>query len=268
MKITEIIRERKSVRSYLNTPLRNEEAANIEKFIAGLTPPFGAKARIELIRDADSANTEKLGTYGVVKGARDFLVLAYEDAPMAEEGAAYALEQVILYCTGLGLGTCWIGGTLKHSDFAAAIGLQPEETLRIISPVGHRAGKKTFVDAAFSAAIGSRSRMPIEKLFFDGSWDKPLLQETAGKFAVPLEMVRLAPSARNKQPWRMLVDGDAVHFYRRPDDSRFTRTDIGIALCHFEQACAETGIGGRYIVSNDHPAPPADAVYVISYIAG
>lgn len=41
----------------------------------------------------------------------------------------------------------------------------------------------------------------------------PLTQDMTGAYAQPLEMVRLAPSAKNAQPWRVRRTGDAYHFY-------------------------------------------------------
>lgn len=58
-----------------------------------------------------------------------------------------------------------------------------------------------------------RSVRTFEELFFDGTFDLPLTREKAGVFAEPLDMVRLAPSAVNKQPWRVVVADNAAHFY-------------------------------------------------------
>ena len=39
--------------------------------------------------------------------------------------------------------------------------------------------------------------------FYDGGFDKPLIPEQAYALAQPPEMVQWAPSAVNKQPWRV-----------------------------------------------------------------
>ena len=55
-----------------------------------------------------------------------------------------------------------------------------------------------------------------------------------------LEMVRLAPSASNKQPWRLIVDqNNGVHFFIQIEPKsdhvlNYQKLDIGIAMCHFE----------------------------------
>ena len=61
-----------------------------------------------------------------------------------------------------------------------------------------------------------------------------------------LEMVRVATSAVNEQPWRVIACDNAVHFYlkrskgfsynKKPD---MQMIDIGIALCHFDLTAKE-----------------------------
>ena len=60
---------------------------------------------------------------------------------------------------------------------------------------------------------GSDGRLAWERLFFDQAFGTPLTREAAGEYATPLEMVRLGPSASNKQPWRIVREGGAWHFY-------------------------------------------------------
>ena len=61
-------------------------------------------------------------------------------------------------------------------------------------------------------------------------------------------MVRLAPSAVNRQPWRILVDQNCVHFYLKRTKGfnggkiDMQKIDMGIALCHFDLMCEELGI--------------------------
>ena len=89
--------------------------------------------------------------------------------------------------------------------------------------------------------VSADKRKPWEELFFDGEPGRPLSREKAGSFGLPLEMVRLAPSASNKQPWRVVLDGTKVHFcllrnkgYGDGLPIDVQKNDIGIAMCHFE----------------------------------
>ena len=267
MNIIETIQKRRSVRTFTGEPLSNEHTAQIQQFINQLQAPFGIKARIELISiDSGGETPIKLGTYGWIKGAREYLALVYEEAPFAETAAAYMFEQAILFCTGLDLGTCWLGGSFSRSDFKKQIKLQPNERLRIVSPAGYGliSDKKRFLERYIvNADKKHATRKPFGELFFDRRFDNPLTGNTAGKYHTPLEMVRLAPSANNMQEWRVLFDGQTLHFYKKPYIN-YDSIDMGIALCHFELSCKELGIEGTYKLLNDIPSANK-LQYVISW---
>lgn len=265
MKITEAIERRWSVRTYTGEPLDTATVQKITDYIATLTPPFGAKCRIELIRTAVIDEPVRLGTYGAIRGASDFMALVIQDdTPMSQEGAAYMMEQAILYCTSLGLGTCWLAGFFDRGNFKKQLALRPGEKLRCVSPVGYAADKPHLSISTIFSGSKPSSRKPFSTIFFNSKFDDPLTGDEAGTYARPLEMVRLAPSANNKQSWRVVVNGRALHFYKT-SSMGYESLDMGIALCHFEQACIELGVEGRYQVLTDVPEGKK-ATYVISWI--
>lgn len=265
MSIIENIRQRTSVRTYIGEPIHPELAEQIKRYIAGLQSPFGGKVRIELIQVDSGAEPVKLGTYGIISGAKDFLVLLYEDAPLAAQSAAYMFEQVVLFCTSLGLGTCWIGATFKKSDFATQARAQENEQLRIISPVGYPTEKRRLLERIMRRGAGSDSRKAFEALFFNGNFDQGLKAEDAGQYRQPLEMMRLSPSASNTQPYRAVLDKGNVHFYYRKL-SQFSDLDLGIGLCHFGESCSKLGIDGEFeVLDSERLLQTKSENYVISW---
>ncbi|NMC08509.1 MAG: hypothetical protein GYA24_25090 [Candidatus Lokiarchaeota archaeon] len=82
-------------------------------------------------------------------------------------------------------------------------------------------------------------------------------------------MVRLGPSASNRQPWRVLKDKDGTtfHFYMDPAKGyqNMARFDIGIAACHFDLITKEAGIQGTWKVLNPGVEPPVNHEYSISW---
>jgi nitroreductase len=247
MSITEVIKQRRSIRNYTGEPLKKEHADQILNYIAGLKSPFEGKARIELVHTHTGSEPVKLGTYGVISGASDFLVLVYEESDMGEENAAYLFEHVILFCTELGLGTCW-SATFTKSNFAKQVELKPNEFLRIVSPVGYIKDKKRFVETLMGSDRNHKSRKPFKENFYDGYFDKHLTEDNAGIFREPLEMVRLAPSASNRQTWRVILNNGMLHFYHHESMMDFSKFDLGIALCHFDLTCKELRIAGQFEV--------------------
>lgn len=263
MSFTKQIKERKSVRSYTGEPLSAEHVDSINNYIGQLNPPFGTKARIQLIRAKTGDQPVKLGTYGVISGATDFLLLIGEKGLMSEVGAGYMFEQVILHCTELELGTCWLGGTLKRDDFLKQIRLSDNEELIVISPVGYKREKRTLLESIMRAGAGSDKRKPFGSLFFNSTFETPLTETDAGDYKIPLEMLRLAPSGSNKQPWRVVMKDNAFHFYLHA--GRFSANDMGIAFCHFELTCNELHLKG-YFERMPDVSSSNDVEYVISWI--
>jgi hypothetical protein len=105
--------------------------------------------------------------------------------------------------------------------------------------------------------------MPWSELFFERSFDRPLERQAAGEFALPLKMVRIGPSASNKQPWRIVKIGEAWHFYLRRTPgypspvfnlllnlADLQRVDMGIAMCHFDLTAKHLGLEGDWGVND------------------
>jgi nitroreductase len=260
----ESIRQRRSVRTYTGEPLSKEHAERIEAYIAGLQAPFGHPASIRFVHGDTPAGRVKLGTYGFIDGACDYLALCCGTSPLSDESAGYVFEQLILYCTALGLGTCWLGGSFSRKDFGGRVPLDEGQRIRAVSPVGYAAGRKRLLEVVMGAERHHRSRKPFGSLFFYKDFDHALTQEAAGVYFQPLEMTRLAPSANNFQPWRVIVDANRAHFYHRKTVGGFDALDAGIALAHFGETCRELGLKGRFETLPDAPAAK-EAIYSITW---
>lgn len=270
--IESVIRARHSVRNYESRPLGEGDRALVQEAITAACDPKNmlhpADIRIQLVRGAGKNSTSsgsggmKLGTYGVIRGASDYLALAVPRENPPIEAAGYALERVILRLSEAGLGTCWLAGTWNRSSFLQAAGesfgmdlLDPQSShmLVAVTPVGYDAGKKHAIDSFIRFAAGSRNRKPWKDIFFavnPTSGLEGLESEAAGALALPFEMVRCAPSASNRQPWRLVRDGEAVHFF---SDGTYGEAlgfnmhllDLGIAACHFDLSCRSRGMDSR-----------------------
>lgn len=239
--------------------------------------PFGNPLRFELVdlTEAERAEMKSLGTYGVVRGATLFIAGCVRKGPRAMEEYGYGMERNILFATALGLGTCWLGGTLNRAGFARKIGLAAEERMQAVSPVGSQAQKRSLTDRAFRFMAKSDLRKPWPDLFFDGRPGNPLTRENAGVLAEAFEAVRIGPSASNRQPWRVVLEGTSCHFFlqRTPGYDRMTgeirlqEVDMGISLCHFDLAASELGIEGSW--QQAKPAFDAGTLeYVVSRVTG
>lgn len=262
--ITQLIKKRVSCRTYADTPVDKNLLHEIEDLItAEHTGPFGNKPQFQLINldMSDPAKWKKLGTYGVIKNARLFLAGKVKKGYKAVEDYGYCMESLILKATALGLGTCWLAGTLNAGGFAKAVNLQKNELLPAISPLGYPAYRKSLIEKIFRLSAKSDRRKPWPLIFFIGDFSTPLTPRQAGKYSEALENIRLAPSACNKQPWRIMLDkaGNAFHFYLQRTFGYKLRSvyiqdiDMGIAMNHFERTLRELGINGHWEIKENAP---------------
>lgn len=272
--LEELVKTRRSVRTYTNTPIPQEMKDQISNYIQTLKSPFPAETAFKLIETLQEPNGVKLGTYGMIKGASVFIGAATDNSEFAVEGLGYEFEQLILFLTSHGLGTCWLGGTFNRGEFKKAMGCADGALFPAISPVGYFE-RKSFRETLVRGVARSDTRKAWENLYFEGDFKTPLKSEVAGTYAFPLEMVRLAPSASNKQPWRIVKSGDTYHFYeyKTPGYSGafnfdMQGIDMGIAACHFHLAVLEKGLKGSFEWGS---APsierPENVIYKFSWIA-
>ncbi|HEY3344870.1 MAG TPA: nitroreductase family protein [Anaerolineaceae bacterium] len=281
--ITETILNRFSCRTYLSAPIPGDIRQKLEEVTAGLqSGPFGTPLRYQVMAATDQERKalRGLGTYGFIKNPSGFLVGALRPQAKDLEDFGYALEELVLVATELGLGSCWLGGTFTRSGFADKIAVTREERMPAVVSLGLISDIEQARQAPMRRRIGSDSRLPWEGLFFEERFGDALSHAAAGSYAQPLEMVRVAPSASNKQPWRILHQGGAWHFYlhritgypgtlantlMKIDD--LPRVDMGIAMCHFALTARELGLAGEWAVRE--PAlekPDGQTEYTVSWI--
>lgn len=151
--------------------------------------------------------------------------------------------------------------------------LEQDEIMPCVSPLGYPSAKMSLRENVMRKAVRADSRNPFEKLFFDGTFDTRLTKEKAGSLTEILEMVRLAPSAVNRQPWRVVLDKNGAHFYLKRTKGYvgeatgdMQKIDLGIALCNFELAAKESGIKICFSVNDPGIAAGADTEYIASYL--
>ena len=262
MNIIEAIKERRSVRSFNGTPVSEADKEKLTKAIEDSTDPFGGSVSIRL-KEFDLKDCYKPSTYGMIKGATVFFLLGIGSDEASALSAGFRFEQVVLKATEMGFGTCWIAATFKGSEFDRGQTWPEEEKLTVICPVGVPA-KQSFMEKITRLSLGSKNRKRFDELFFDGNFKTPLSSDS--RFGLSLQMLRLAPSSTNSQPWRALVDDDIVHFYYKPK-SKASVLDCGIGMCHFHESEKYQSHNGRFFKASDYPLPPEDWKYLYSYRA-
>jgi len=256
--LVEAMEKRHSVRTYTSEEPSKEVLDKVKTYMDELNKEYVKAFRIELIK-ADEIG--KFGMYGVIRGARYYLSIACKEGENHKVTLGYALEKLVLYCTSIGLGTVWVAGTFQKSNFAKAMKLNIDEKLLLVIAFGYEAEKQSLVSKFMKSGITKRK--DFEEIFFDRNMETGLTKENAGIYADALRKVQIAPSAMNRQPWRIVKDGNNLHFYVT-DMEGYNLVDLGIALAHFHLAVEAEGIEGEFLQVK--PLCDTQFAYYISWL--
>lgn len=267
MNIIDIIKKRRSIRTFDGTALRTGDRERIIEYAKLADNPYQLPVEWKLL----DGKAQGLSS-PVIVGTDLFIAGKMLCRTHAEEAFGYSFEKIVLYAESIGVGTAWIAGTMNRSAFERAIELKSGELMPCVSPLGYPAQKMSLRETVMRNGIKADSRLDFGTLFFDKTFAAPLLPEKAGVIEKALDAVRLAPSAVNKQPWRVVISGDKAHFYEKRSD-RYTQNgrdiqkiDMGIALCHFELAAAECGLDTVFEIKDPGIDVPDKTEYIASYV--
>ncbi len=259
------IKSRRSVRTFDNKELSAEDREKFEEHLKNVPNPFGIPLEFRIL-DCDKYDVSS----SVITGEHTYFAAKVRKVKNFELAAGYSFEEACLYARSLGLGTVMLAATFSRDKVEKAMDLEPDEVVPVASPVGYASKKQSLRETVMRKSIGADGRKDFGELFFKDSFENSLDIEDAGIFKEALEMVRWAPSAANKQPWRIVMKDDRVHFYEKRtmrenalgDIQRF---DVGIATCHFDLMMESAGKKGKFVFEDPGIEVPDKTTYAVSY---
>ncbi len=269
------IRKRKSVRTFVDEALSETVIQTINTHIESLktrTAPFSHAVDFELVSNVtEDKDKQKIGTYGFIKNAPAFLVGIGQNTPNALVDLGYLFETLILALTEEDLGTVWLGGTFRRKQFIHLLQKYNEDAfIPAITPVGYPAQKRSLRERTIRKAADADNRKMFETLFFDAFEKTPLKRRNNPRIAKIFDFVRKAPSASNKQPWRLYWQGDMIHVAIEFDEKYNSRLhypiqmlDAGIAMCHLEVGLTAMHYSFKRVTSKF--SPNTSEKYIMSY---
>lgn len=276
----DLMKKRQSIRNFDTQNIKDSHVKDIKEYITNdenLVGPFGNRGRIEFIPVTNNVSDKgiKLGTYGFIKNPQGYLAGVARNSKYSLVEFAYTFQKLVIWLTGLEVGTCWMGGTFNRNSFEKEIQLGEGEFIPCITPIGYPNQKQRVFDKALRYVVKADNKKPWDQLFYDTSFEVPLKRENAGSLELPIEMVRLGPSASNKQPWRLLMSSDreVCHFYIEHTPNYSSKLgydmqllDMGIAMGQFELACKELEIQGHWSVEEPSIQLPTEHTeYIVSW---
>jgi nitroreductase len=301
-----LVKKRYSCRTFDNHAIRKSDCTQISKYIQRCNSLFGNTIKLKLVQKTElkKENLFTTGTYGMIKGVQTFLAgVMGKNSPHNWEDFGYCLENAVIFATDLGLNSCWIGGVFDRKTFGSILDLQKNEIIPAVIALGQEAKKRVLRDRIVRWSAKGDQRKDPKNLFFWKSLAEPvqysakkskksILIESAEQIKPEiteiLENIRLAPSASNKQPWRIILEQQnrptsqksknriayQFHFYLSRDklyrnfipQVDLQRIDMGIALFHFEQSVYERSLKLKPVDQNPGISNlPKNYEYIMSY---
>ncbi|MFP4078732.1 MAG: nitroreductase family protein [Candidatus Izemoplasmataceae bacterium] len=261
------IKKRISARSYLKRPLSSDDEKTVKRILDDVQEkkgPFGHNVRFFTLPSKGEGG-KYLGTYGFIKQAPYFIGGVVENNFEGMVDYGFLFEEVILRLTEKDFGTVWLGGTFKRERFEFEVDVKEGEIIPAISPVGHSA-EQSMRERVLRGFTKAKTRKFYDELFFTP--DLGAVPED-NVFAEYLELLRLAPSASNKQPWRVILEDNVFHLYleRTKGYAKHLPTDIqaidiGIALAHLYLPIKEDGYTPEF--TREKPRDVEGWEYVLS----
>jgi nitroreductase len=248
----ELIRERRSSRSFLTKQVEPDKKRMLIEYMQETnTGLFSEKIDFQLIEKSNNNGKSMKLDYGLIKNHSTYILGKTQKAKTARVSYGYLLEKIILKATELKLGTCWVG--YFDESYFNEIKTSEHEEIASIVVLGYPTEKLSLGERFSRFSVKAATRKPWKDIFFVNDFNTPLTKDTAGEYSESLEMVRLAPSSGNTQPWRILKEhgNNTYHFYKKPVSKRYEQKglheiDMGICIAHFEITSNFKGLKGEW----------------------
>jgi nitroreductase len=274
MDLYEAILARRSVRRFERRVLDAEGQALVKAVVAAVQPLVDENRFEVLYHDVAPGEdlVRALGAYGRIVTPPHYLVPFVLPKPGFPQSAleltdlGFRVQQIAVRLVQAGIGSCYVG-CLPHEDAARAY-FDLAEGARIgASLIYGYAGsgrRDQLVNSTMRRAIGATRKLPPERLFFDGAFDRASVPPP--ELALLIDAARAAPSAANAQPWRFLWHEGQLYLYLKRQSWRYGlgRTqdyrwyDGGICMGNVALASEALGLEGRWsLVAELNESAPA-----------
>lgn len=212
MDIKTLIKERHSVRQYMDKPIEDEKRTVLDELAAECNTESGLNIQV-IYDDPDCFNT-LLAHYGKFKNANNYIaIVGNKRIENLDEKCGYYGQKMVLKAQELGLNTCWVGGTFSKGKCHA----DKEAGEKIICVIALGYGENQGV---------KHKSKPVSKLCNVAEEDMP------NWFKNGMVAAMRAPTSLNQQKFYVTLNGDDVIITAQK--AVFARVDLGIVKYNFE----------------------------------
>ena len=131
--LLQAMKERHSVRSYLEKPIDPQSVQLLRAFIDNCNRESGL--HMQLVLNEPNAFSGLMAHYGKFSGVQNYIAVVGKKGSELEEKSGYFGEKVVLYAQSLGLNTCWVAMT--YSKIKTAFQIDAGEKLCLVISIGY-----------------------------------------------------------------------------------------------------------------------------------
>lgn len=230
------IRQRHSVRSYLDKPIEADTLQKLNEIVDDCN--MQGNMHIQLVCQEPLAFDGFMAHYGKFKNVKNYFAMIGPKTSDLDKKCGYYGARLMLEAQNLGLNTCCV--YLTYKKISSAFEVNDNEKLVCVIALGYgdNQGKphssKTYHDVVINSTGTSEWINGIEEIDYNTD-DSPQW------FKDGIEMALLAPTAMNQQKFEFMLEGNTVHII--PGFGVCTKIDLGIA-----KFCFEIGAGKENFV--------------------
>ncbi len=233
MNLYEAIFVRKTVRRYKMEPLDQTLLDNIMNFAESTLKLFeGINVEYRLM---DQTDIKKYFNGTLTHRAPHYLALYSENISGYQMNAGYLMQQISLYMTAKGIGSCYLG-MLKPKKVK-----QDGSKLEYVITLAFGKAENEVYRSSDKA-----KRLPMDDIAIFKS-------EVNRNIKTMIQAARLSPSSMNSQPWRLVVYDNRIHIFCKKNIfltgvlNEAKLIDIGICLAHLLVTAEELWVDVKVI---------------------
>lgn len=205
MQMLDLMKERHSVRQYLDKKIDGDVKTKLDTYVASINEESGLS--MQIFYNEPNCFNSMLAHYGKFSNVKNYIAIVGKKEE--QEKAGYYGEKLVLKCQELGLNTCWVA--LTHGK--VNVQTKPQQKLLILIALGY--GTNTGV---------AHKSKPIKELCKEDAYPE--------WFMKGMEAVSLAPTAMNQQKFLFEMKNGQV--YAKALRGFYSKIDLGIVKYHFE----------------------------------
>ena len=221
MELMQAIKQRHSVRQYVNRPVEEEKLDVLRAEIDACNKE--GNLHIQLVTNEPKAFNSFMAHYGKFSGVENYIALVGEKSAMLDELCGYYGERLVLKAQQIGLNTCWVAMTYKK--IPGVFEVKKGEKLTVVIALGY--------GAVQGSARKSRRAEEVSNVG----------ENTPEWFNAGVQSALLAPTAMNQQKFFLTYSDGKVT--AKAGKGFYTKTDLGIVKYHFEAGAGKENVNWK-----------------------